>query len=380
MKKLIVFLILFTIGCSNKEVLEPLPKVNKDDKLILEDSLNFEYGKKYYLYDLVKNDELIKDENILLDTNELGEKKVTINNEEITYNVVDTTPPVIQAKSLTNVINTELDILSKVMFGDNYDRHVKGEIIGEYDLTKLGTYQITIKATDSSGNVNEKKINLTIIEKKASSSKKNYYFNDLIAKYKTDKTTFGIDVSSWQENIDWETVKKAGCDFAMIRIGFGHNKDNKIIFDNKFERNLKNAKKAGVKVGLYFYSYAKTKEDAITQAKWVIEALDGEKLDLPIAFDWEIWTGFQNYNMNFKDLNDVATAFIDEINKAGYEGVIYSSAYFLNRIWDLDSRTWLAYYTDNNDFEKDFFMWQVSGNGRIDGIKGAVDLDILYAK
>ena len=188
----------------------------------------------------------------------------------------------------------------------------------------------------------------------------------------------GIDVSSWQGNINWEKVKAAGCEFVMIRIGYGFNKKNENVFDTRFKNNLKNAKKAGLKVGLYYYSYAKTKEEAAAQAKWIVETLNGETLDLPIAFDWEIWGGFSNYKMNFNDLNEIAESFINEINKANYEGVNYSSAYFANNVWNLNSRTWLAWYTDNNTFEKPYFMWQLSSIGKIKGISEYVDLDILY--
>ena len=187
----------------------------------------------------------------------------------------------------------------------------------------------------------------------------------------------GIDVSSWQGDINWEKVKNAGCEFAMIRIGFGH-KDKELIFDSKFKANLENAKKAGIKVGLYFYSYAKTNDEAKEQAKWIIDALNGEKLDLPIAFDWEIWSGFNNYKLNFNDLNEIAESFIKEINKYNYEGIIYGSAFYINRVWNQNSRTWLAYYTSNNDFEKPYFMWQLSSQGKIDGINGYVDLNVIY--
>ena len=109
-----------------------------------------------------------------------------------------------------------------------------------------------------------------------------------------------------------------------------------------------------------------------------IDALNGEKLDLPIAFDWEIWSGFNNYKLNFNDLNEIAESFIKEINKYNYEGIIYGSAFYINRVWNQNSRTWLAYYTSNNDFEKPYFMWQLSSQGKIDGINGYVDLNVIY--
>lgn len=83
--------------------------------------------------------------------------------------------------------------------------------------------------------------------------------------------------------------KKAGVEFAMIRIGFGHNSKNKIVMDNQYKKNIVNAKKAGIPVGVYFFSYAKSVEEAREQAKYIVDVLDGETLELPIAFDWENW-------------------------------------------------------------------------------------------
>ena len=85
----------------------------------------------------------------------------------------------------------------------------------------------------------------------------------------------------------------------MIRIGFGNDNKNNIIMDSKFQNNIKNAKEVGLKVGLYFYSYAKSEKEAINQAKWIIKELNGQSLDLPIAFDWESWTYFDDYQINF---------------------------------------------------------------------------------
>ena len=82
----------------------------------------------------------------------------------------------------------------------------------------------------------------------------------------------------------------------MIRIGYGFTSDNDIKTDYYFENNIKNAKKEKIPVGLYLYSYAKTKDEAKKQAQWIVKKLNGQKLDLPIAFDWENWNSFNKYN------------------------------------------------------------------------------------
>ena len=388
MKKIFILILIFLTGCSNQVSIEEYNEEN-NNKIELIENLDFEYVSSIYLHDLIKKSDVkIISENTLIDTSSLGEHDVTIKlknglsskNVNIKYNVVDTTKPVLNLSNMTTYIGKEVNFLNNIMCGDNYDRDLKCEIIGEYDINKAGTYMLSVKATDSSNNTNEKNFKLTVKEKSSgnnSSTPTYYYFNDLIKKYKTNKTMVGIDVSSWQGDINWEKAKNAGCEFAMIRIGFGH-KDKELIFDSKFKANLENAKKAGIKVGLYFYSYAKTNDEAKEQAKWIIDALNGEKLDLPIAFDWEIWSGFNNYKLNFNDLNEIAESFIKEINKHNYEGIIYGSAFYINRVWNQSSRTWLAYYTSNNDFEKPYFMWQLSSQGKIDGINGYVDLDVIY--
>ena len=162
----------------------------------------------------------------------------------------------------------------------------------------------------------------------------------------------------------------------MIRIGYGSK--NKSTLDKRFKENLKNAKAAGIKVGIYYYSYAKDTTESANQAKWIIKELDSEELDLPIAFDWEDWSDFMNYKINFNDLNDIANSFMGEIEKNGYKSMNYGSATYHERVWDTPNYpTWLAYYTDNNDFEEEYIMWQISSTGKVDGISGYVDLDII---
>ena len=139
----------------------------------------------------------------------------------------------------------------------------------------------------------------------------------------------------------------------MIRIAYGSR--NKSTIDKKFKQNLKNAKQAGIKVGIYYYSYAKDTNEAINQAKWIINELNNEKLDLPIAFDWEDWSDFMSYKINFNDLNDIANAFMKEIEDNGYKAMNYGSATYHEKVWNTPNYpTWLAYYTNNNDFEEDY--------------------------
>ena len=374
MKILLILLLLLT-GCQKETKIPEETKITNETK-----ELNIEYGNQTTLYDIIK-DETITSPNIQIKRDELGtqiieyktnEKIVTLN-----LNIVDTTKPILQLQKTYYVeINKNFDLKSKLFFGDNYDRTPTLEIIGTYDTTKLGTYPLKVKVTDSNGNITEKETQI-IVQNKQQTSNNTQYYNFKTFKQDYKDNILGIDISVWQGNIDFQKVKEAGAEFVMIRIGYGNDSKNNIVMDSKFQNNIKNAKEAGLKVGIYFYSYAKTQTEAINQAKWIIEELNGQSLDLPIAFDWESWTYFDDYKLNFLDINNIAKAFMDECIKNGYESILYSSLNYLTYVWDLkDYKVWLAHYTKNTSYEN-YIIWQNSCTGTINGISGAVDFDII---
>ena len=325
-----------------------------------------------------------------LDTTKLGSftKKVKVKNVTYTikYEVVDRTAPIILGGNKTVTKGSKTNLKNKFLCGDNYDDVPKCEIIGDYDLNKVGKYKLKYRATDSSGNRKQISFTLTVKEKSSSSSssssstKKGKPISNYVKKYKNKNTMIGVDVSSWQDEIDWKKAKKAGVEFAIIRIGFGHTNSGELKMDKQFKNNIKNAKKNGIKVGLYFFSYAENEKQGKEHAEWIINQLDGEKLDLPVAFDWENWNDFNSYKMSFTRVHNTAQTFITTLEKAGYKGMLYSSAYYLTRLWGSNFKNqWLAYYTDKNDYtEKPFMMWQATSSGKVDGIPGFVDIDILY--
>lgn len=346
--------------------------------------LKFEIDSKVIVKDILK-----EEYNDIINTNELGNNVSYVKNKnndkivyEFKYDVVDSTPPLIKGSStVTANKGKEIDLVNNFLCGDYLDPTPKRYIEGDYNFNKVGSYNLTYVAEDASGNKSTKDFTLKVVNPTNSSSSSSSTKRDIsefINKYKNDNTKIGIDVSAWQGNINWNKVKENGVEFAMLRIGYGHDSNNEIVFDKQFKNNIKNAKEAGVPIGIYFYSYAKTKEESVAQAKWIIEALEGEKLDLPIAYDWENWSKFNTYNVSFKGLSEMADAFINEVEKSGYKGMLYSSAYYLNHIWKDFDNTWLAYYTNNNDYEKEYSMWQLSSSGGVNGISGYVDIDILF--
>lgn len=398
MKKKMLIICLFLLvltGCSknNNEYID-----NSNTKIVLNDNLVFEYASKVRLYDIVKvEDGKITSDNLLLDTYNLGKNKIivnykTYNNREkyqvIEYEVVDTTKPlVLISSSYSTTKGNNINLVNKALCADNYDKRPDCRIEGNYDVNKVGTYNLKYVATDSSNNKTSKSFKLVVKENpkgnttsNASTPKKNFNIKDAIKKFKNENTMIGVDVSTWQDTVDWEKAKNDGVEFAMIRIGFGHNKKNQIVMDNQYKNNIVNAKKAGIPVGVYFFSYAKSVEEAKEQAKYIIDVLDGETLELPIAFDWENWSKFNSYNISLTDINLIADAFINEVTKHGYQGTLYSSKYYLENIWNVGSKdTWLAHYTsEKSSYSKPYTMWQFSSRGKVDGINGVVDLNVLY--
>lgn len=384
MKKLILGLIVVMFCCScGKNIAVVSPR----------DNLVFEYGDKIVLDNLVSiEDGYLINGDKEYDYKDTGEQTVTIDYQDtkkhkgkydVIINIVDSVKPVLSISNNLYVLkDNEIDVCKRAFYADNADRNVACQVTGEIDTTLVGKYKVNVKVTDASGNYVDKDVTVNVIEKFEETPEVEIVpdkIEDMILKYKTEDTLIGIDVSNHQGDIDWETVKNSGVEFVFIRIGYGHNREAKIMEDEKFRQNLEEARNAGLKVGLYFYSYATEIWEAEEQANWIVKTLNGEKIDLPIVFDYETWKSFPTYNINIVDLNKVAKRFLDILHDNGYEGMNYSSKYYLNTIWNLSEYpTWLAHYVSKTNYDKDFKVWQFSNTGEVPGINGFVDLDVLY--
>lgn len=384
MKKLILGLIVVMFCCScGKNIAVVSPR----------DNLVFEYGDKIVLDNLVSiEDGYLINGDKEYDYKDTGEQTVTIDYQDtkkhkgkydVIINIVDSVKPVLSISNNLYVLkDNEIDVCKRAFYADNADRNIACQVTGEIDTTNEGKYKVNVKITDASGNYVDKDVTVNVIEKFEETPEVEIVpdkIEDMILKYKAKDTLIGIDVSNRQGDIDWETVKNSGVEFVFIRIGFGHNREAKIMEDEKFRQNLEGARNAGLKVGLYFYSYATEIWEAEEQANWIVKTLNGEKIDLPIVFDYETWKSFPTYNINIVDLNKVAKRFLDILHVNGYEGMNYSSKYYLNTIWNISEYpTWLAHYVSKTNYDKDFKVWQFSNTGEVSGINGFVDLDVLY--
>ena len=196
-------------------------------------------------------------------------------------------------------------------------------------------------------------------------------------------TWFGIDVSAHREELDWSAVKAAGVDFAMLRIGWRGNTEGKVYLDEYFERNYEHAKAAGLHVGVYFYSQAISREEAVEEAEAVLKWLDGRELDYPVVYDWEyVSSEARTANVDGDTLDACANAFCETIAAAGYYPMIYFYQDIAYLKYDLSEINrydfWLAEYNEIPTFHYDFKMLQYSASGKIEGVEDGVDFNISF--
>ena len=198
--------------------------------------------------------------------------------------------------------------------------------------------------------------------------------------------TFGVDVSKYQKNIDWEQIKKAGVSFVIVRIGYrGYGASGALVLDPMFEEHFTNVKNAGLKVGVYFFSQATTEEEAKEEASACAYVLNGRKLDYPIFFDTEA-SGASGGSgradgLGVADRTKCAVAFCEEVKANGYKpGVYASTLWYRNRV-DLSSLTkytiWNAHYGVASS-PIDCALWQGTCTARLPGYKGDLDVNISY--
>ena len=300
----------------------------------------------------------------------------------LNYNVVDSIPPLKIMSGDGTVIErgSEFDINSIIAYGDNADPEPLLSVDGKVNTDKSGSYPLHVSVTDSSGNATEWDLTVTVADELPAytDDTERTKFSDFIASNKGEGRSFGIDISAWQDEVNFKALKKAGCEFVIIRIGYTY--EDELSIDKRFMENLEGARAAGLKTGIYYYSTDNTEDEIRYAADWIIETLDGYSPDLPIAFDWEDFGIYQSYRMSIHELNRLYDAFADQLAKSGYGCMLYGSKNYLENIWEkTDERpVWLAHYTEKTDYKGPFMLWQASCTGKISGISGDVDMDILY--
>ncbi len=196
------------------------------------------------------------------------------------------------------------------------------------------------------------------------------------------KSGVGVDVSTFQNTIDWKKVADSGIDFAMIRLGIRGYKTGRLVLDDNFRENIKGAKKNGLRTGVYFFSQAISREEAEEEADFVLKALKKYKIDGPVALDSEL---IDSKNARTGDLTreertDFCIAFCERIEEAGYTPMIYADKAQLLAELDTERLTdymiWYSDFGDKPDYPYEFALWQYTNKGKVPGIKGNVDLNL----
>ena len=210
----------------------------------------------------------------------------------------------------------------------------------------------------------------------------------------TDQETMGIDVARYQGTIDWELVSKTDIDFAMIRLGYRTMVDGEIVEDSNARYYMQEASNNGILIGGYFFSTAITPEEAIEEANWVADLVAQYPITYPIAFNSEGFLDEENRHCGLtkEQRTEIARAFMDTIEKRGYEPMFYASkhdmqqdAHWLTSDIQKDYKIWVAHYPDvpypetqSSDFTGRHQMWQYTALGNVPGIYQNVDLDLAY--
>ena len=376
------------------------PKIDTSGYTLI-DNLKIEVYSNLKIKDLLKSIDGKLLTNSKVNTEKLGKQELTFTYEKndgkkrrgiIDIEVVDEEEPLVWlSSSYTARVGSDLNLEEEIFCADNYDSNPNCKIEGTYDLNTAGTYNLTYVATDSSDNeekidfilnvydpapVQETQEKETVVEEQAPVVTA---FNSVVETHKDDNTEIGIDVSRWQGEIDFSKVAAAGATFVMIRVGAQEGVDGKYNIDPYFKQNIENAIANDLKVGVYFYSYADSIKEAKKQANWVLKQIQGYKISLPIAFDWECYDSFNQMELSLFGLNEVAESFLETVEDAGYDGMLYGSKSYLNSIWRYhEYDVWLAHYTDQTDYDSHYVMWQLCQDGQIDGINTAVDINVLY--
>ena len=193
----------------------------------------------------------------------------------------------------------------------------------------------------------------------------------------------GIDVSHYQGTVDWQQVKESGVDFVIIRLGYRGYSVGGIMEDPNFEANFKAAKKAGLDVGVYFFSQATSVEEAQEEADFVLEKLGGAELQMPIVYDWEyISEEARTANVDRRTLTDCSLAFLQKVEEAGYWPMLYFNTLQARHLLYLEELNqydfWLALYSHRMTFPYKIKMWQYTCEGKVPGIEGNCDINVFF--
>lgn len=193
-----------------------------------------------------------------------------------------------------------------------------------------------------------------------------------------------IDVSTFQGTIDWDKVKASGIEYAMIRVGYRGYGSGKLVKDEQFERNIKEASRVGIKIGAYVFTQAINTQEAVEEASFIVKAVEGYNISLPLAIDVEYANGGNGRGDKHtpSERTAIINAFAKTVADAGYTPMVYASKSWLTDYIDTPNITgickiWVAQYNDTCTYKGHFDMWQFTSKGSVSGIRGNVDVSAM---
>lgn len=200
------------------------------------------------------------------------------------------------------------------------------------------------------------------------------------------KASRGVDVSSYQGDIDWQQVYDSGVRFAIVRAGGMYYGSGELYTDDNFIKNIEGAKAAGLRVGAYFFSQAISEDEAEAEAKFVLDLLGDRKLDLPVFFDWERISGdtARTDGLDNETLTACAAKFCQTIESAGFDAGVYiynDTGYYGYDLAQLEDYTfWCVGISTYPCFYYAHEFWQYSFKGTVPGINADCDLNMMFEK
>lgn len=198
-------------------------------------------------------------------------------------------------------------------------------------------------------------------------------------------SSVGIDISQWVEDIDFTAVKKYGVEYVILRLGYRGYTEGGLFSDENFEKYIKAAQKAGLKVGVYFVTQAISEDEAVEEAEYVLKYISGHKIEMPVYIDMEeVYDTARTDEMTADDFTRIAAAFCKKVEEAGYRGGIYANETWFNNKLDFDKikhyDIWLAKYSDILSTDLAINMWQYSSEGTVDGTEMWVDMNVRVSE
>lgn len=198
-------------------------------------------------------------------------------------------------------------------------------------------------------------------------------------------TLVGVDLSTFQSDIDWETLaKNKDIDFVMLRVGYRGYTQGGLMLDSSFEDSKAAVIKYKIPTGLYFFTQAITYDEGVEEANFVLKQIGKMNVKYPIVIDSELIgdSEARGDNASNDERTDGIVGFCETIKAAGYTPMIYASRNMFAQCLDMDRlgdyELWLAHYANVPNFPYKYTGWQYTESGTVDGISGDVDLDLWF--